>query len=1115
MAPSTSVADPQPSSTTDSFNSNAAAENDIRPFFVLHKASSGSKPTATVKAKRRIESPSPKLAKKSEIESVEEEDGQFFSTLRLKVFETVWSKIENTIQDVLRDSNSKVFSGVHNWICESFESVRSSGALSLSEAVRSYPVLSQPSSKQLFTALVLTRNLEMVDDLSTFEDLGLHLKSQGCHVAKLSSMDFSAKNGVGGCLRGLLRQFVMPTIDVADVTVLASWYRENGNHKNPVVIIVDDTERCSGSVLSDLILILSEWAVKVPIFLIMGVSTAHDAPRKILSANALQRLCASRFTLSSPAERMDAVLEAVFLKPCSGFTVSHKVALFMRSYFLCQDGTLTSFVKTLKIACLQHFSLEPLSIMLEHFCQDNQLPGEGTGLLTEATMKHAFDLPSVTRNKITRSTCEMLPQFLLDLQRMPNPWSIVVLCIYEAGKFDKLRLLDIFCETLDPEARYLKYFAPSAILNSQSHVSGRNSVIRRVLRKLRDLSPAQLSSLLKSWESLTAEFSEINEKVMELHPFMRNVEAAGQRPGLPTSPKKHASRSHSKLEKELKAMTDKISAVIEFMLREYMKPVETVPFNEILCFKNVDKLQSALLGDPRGRIQSDLLESHSILNCLCCSQRGTTLLPSMHDTSILYTLAQEHADVINLHDWYQSFKTILIPRNSKAKSKSKTTSKSKKRKERYEEPEPPAEASIQARFCRAVMELQIAGLIRMPSKRRPDFVQREVVSNLGQNGVMVILDNHLTTPGWCCSDNDLDAFFEYPNFDPAVWAKGLSKMASLFRNVTNVVGMSLRNEPRGTRDYPNLWFKYMPKGGEAVHAANPDVLVILSGIDYDTNLSFLRDRFFNVSFTDKLVFEQHWYSFSDGRDSWVKHNSNDFCAKIIEKVTHNGGFLIGRGFPLFLTEFGANLRSGDVSGNRYMNCLVAWAAENDLDWAVWALTGDYYLRTGQKHMVETFGVLAPNWKDVANSTYLQKLSGIQLPVRGPGLQSKKLLFHPTTGLCVTSNLSNNSPTLRLEQCRKAEPSTFNPSEGILWSNKLCVEAPNAVGQKVKLGAGTKCSKLGQTSATHMHLSFKTTSNDSFLCFDVDERDNSIVANPCKCLTMDASCDPASQWFKVL
>ncbi|XP_010453832.1 PREDICTED: origin of replication complex subunit 3 [Camelina sativa] len=730
MAPSGTVADPPPTSTTDSFNSGDTAENDIRPFFVLHKASSRSslhgKPTGNVKSKRRIESPNPKIAKRSEVEIVEEGDGQFFSTTRLKVFDTVWSKIEKTIEDVLRNSNSKVFSGIYEWIRESFDSIVSSGALRLSEAVRSYPVLTQASSKQLLTAMVLTRNLEMVDDLLTFEELELHLKSHGCHVAKLSSMDFSAKSGVGGCLRVLLRQFVMPTVDVADVTILASWYRENRNHENPVVIIVDDTERCCGSVLSDLILILSEWAIKVPIFLVMGVSTAHDAPRKILSVNALQRLCASSFTLSSPAERMDTVLEAVFLRPCSGFTVSHKVALFMRSYFLCQDGTLTSFVRTLKIACLQHFSLEPLSIMLEHFCQDgiNQLSDEGTGLLTEATMKHAFHLPSVTRNKITRSTFEMLPQFLSDLQRMPNPWSIVVLCIYEAGKFDKLRLLDIFCETLDPEARYLKYFSPSATVNCQSHDSGRSSVIRRVLHKLRDLSPSQLSNMLKSWEKLTADFSEMNDKVMELHPFMRSVEAAGQRQGLPNSPKKHASRSHSKHEKELKAMTDKVAAVIEFMLREYMKPVESVPFQEIVCFKNVDILQSALLGDPRGKIQSDLLESHNILHCVCCSKRGTNLLPSMHDTSILYTLAQEHPDVINLHDWYQSFKTILIPRSSKAKPKSKSSSKSKKRKDMCEEPEAPTEALIQARFCRAVMELQIAGLIRMPSKRRPDFVQR-------------------------------------------------------------------------------------------------------------------------------------------------------------------------------------------------------------------------------------------------------------------------------------------------------------------------------------------------------------------------------------------------------
>lgn len=58
-------------------------------------------------------------------------------------------------------------------------------------------------------------NVEFVDDILTFVDLGVHLKSRGCYVANLTSLDFSAKNGVGGCLKTLLRQFLMADIDVS------------------------------------------------------------------------------------------------------------------------------------------------------------------------------------------------------------------------------------------------------------------------------------------------------------------------------------------------------------------------------------------------------------------------------------------------------------------------------------------------------------------------------------------------------------------------------------------------------------------------------------------------------------------------------------------------------------------------------------------------------------------------------------------------------------------------------------------------------------------------------------------------------------------------------------
>lgn len=62
--------------------------------------------------------------------------------------------------------------------------------------------------------LCLAGNIEFVDDILTFEELGHFLKSHGCHVAFLSSLEFSTKNGIAGCLKALLREFIVDAIDV-------------------------------------------------------------------------------------------------------------------------------------------------------------------------------------------------------------------------------------------------------------------------------------------------------------------------------------------------------------------------------------------------------------------------------------------------------------------------------------------------------------------------------------------------------------------------------------------------------------------------------------------------------------------------------------------------------------------------------------------------------------------------------------------------------------------------------------------------------------------------------------------------------------------------------------
>ncbi|GMH19688.1 hypothetical protein Nepgr_021529 [Nepenthes gracilis] len=632
-----------PSATTDSpsFSFSGNPENDLRPFFVLNKGQGSSRGSGTSTRRKINLLPSPsKIYERLDATAVQDYEEDYLRRLRIEAFDIAWSKIESTIKDVLRKVNRSVFEDVHHWIQESYQVIRSCGLCSFVEVTHPYPVAVDASFKRIFTGLVFTKNMEFVDDLMTFEDLGIYLKSQGCYVANLTSLDFSAKNGIGGCLRSLLRQFLMVTLDAADLSILASWYCGQRDYNCPVVVIIGDIERCCGSILSDFILMLSEWAVKIPIILIIGVTTTLDALLKVLNLDAHQRLHPFKFILKSPAERMDVIVKSVLLNPCSWFTLDHKVALFLRKYFLNLDGSFTSFIRGLKVACVQHFSTQPLSFLLKDFAvgEDFQhIFGGKNGFPQDTVLKYASKLPSCRR--MNELTGENFPHGLTELKESWKSWISAFWCKHEAVKTKKIRLLDFYCEELVPS----RFVMNSGTCNGEQRPGG--------------------------------------------YPNFSN------------------SISHSQADKH--------------RVRDYVWPVECLPLHEIICFKNVDKLQSALLGDPRRTIQVDLLDFNKVIGGSCYN--GGDNMSSLHDTSLLYCLADDHEDAINLQDWYRSFKATFIPTTKKGKNRPKHSPSPKKRK--YDD-DSQSEAAIQARFCRAVTELQISGLIRMPGKRRPDYVLR-------------------------------------------------------------------------------------------------------------------------------------------------------------------------------------------------------------------------------------------------------------------------------------------------------------------------------------------------------------------------------------------------------
>jgi hypothetical protein len=324
----------------------------------------------------------------------------------------------------------------------------------------------------------------------------------------------------------------------------------------------------------------------------------------------------------------------------------------------------------------------------------------------------------------------------------------------------------------------------------------------------------------------------------------------------------------------------------------------------------------------------------------------------------------------------------------------------------------------------------------------------------------------------------------------------------------------------------------MQRGAEAVHAANPRVLVILSGLSFDNDLAFLNSRPVNLSFTGKVAFEVHWYSFSNGPE-WSSGNANQACARITAGITRRAFYLLDRGWPVILSEFGVDNRGVNTNDNRYYGCAAAAAADLDLDWALWALQGSYYLREGVLGLDEVYGVLDWAWCRPRNDTALRRVQALQRPLRGPGLAEAApytVLFHPVSGMCVVRRSPTPTPSLTqpfqlsLGPCNETEAWEYSAQQQRLALRDaalLCLRAEGA-GRPASLAVscGDAMARWGFVSDSKLHVAVNATSSagsvgDGLLCLDVGADGRSVVTNPCRCLSADNSCDPQGQWFKLV
>jgi endoglucanase len=294
-----------------------------------------------------------------------------------------------------------------------------------------------------------------------------------------------------------------------------------------------------------------------------------------------------------------------------------------------------------------------------------------------------------------------------------------------------------------------------------------------------------------------------------------------------------------------------------------------------------------------------------------------------------------------------------------------------------------------------------------------------VVRALGAHGIMVILDNHMTTADWCClptDDNNLwynaaptpaqPAWLQ--NFHTAQWLADWQTMIRHYAGprYRNVIAADLRNEPRGgavwgtqtgpspgcqppAQDHPD-WHDAAQRGAACVLAANPNLLVMVEGVAYSLNLTGAAAApvVLPAGHDHQLVYSPHDYSQDQAADV------NADPVRLAAQLNQYWGFLASGAAPtpIWVGEFGtchgAQLQCGDNHdhAHEWIVNLSSYLTTNHFSWGWWPLNGTQSRGiTRVAGAEETFGVLDTTWSCEAQPDLTAYLAHLPGAARGASL----------------------------------------------------------------------------------------------------------------------------------
>ncbi|KAK6361224.1 hypothetical protein TWF730_004966 [Orbilia blumenaviensis] len=242
-----------------------------------------------------------------------------------------------------------------------------------------------------------------------------------------------------------------------------------------------------------------------------------------------------------------------------------------------------------------------------------------------------------------------------------------------------------------------------------------------------------------------------------------------------------------------------------------------------------------------------------------------------------------------------------------------------------------------------------------------------VVETLTDEGIAVIVNNHITQARWCCDANLCDATWANDYLGKVCrisqteeqWIQNWEKVMRKYVDNPLVIGADLRNENRSPlgKMLWSSWATAAERAANRLHALQPNWLMFVEGVASANYLQGVRSRPISLPIPDRVVYSAHVYGWS-GWGSLLKgpYWSRDY-ASFAYDMYDNWGFLLEEDIaPVWVGEFGAPdvPNTGDIN---YWTNLMNFLEEMDADWGYWAINP----RKPKGNETETYALVQDDW----------------------------------------------------------------------------------------------------------------------------------------------------------